>query len=127
MARTVPALAILVVALVGSFAALQASGLFAALGVAPSPGAGVEKHVNQSEGKLRHYSATQQPNRVNFIGAILAGVGKAIHSFSVIFELPVILRNLGIPPWIVTYVMGPLVLLFGLYMVYMLTGRRQER
>lgn len=105
--------------------AMGASGTADWLGV--NPDTGVEEDLNESESELRDYSASREGSDTSFIGATISGVDEAVSSFVLIFALADLLVNMGLPPWAATFIASPLVWSFGLFMIYMISGRGQVR
>lgn len=118
-------LMIFMVTMVAAATAIGASGLGAWTGLNPQTGAADD--VNQSKQELHNYSATRQEGEVNFIGSIFSSAGKVMSSFGMIFTFGSVLQNLGLPPWAVEFVVAPLTFLFGLFFIYLLSGRRTTK
>jgi len=114
---------IVCVAAVGG--AMSASGTAGWLGVQPDTG--VQDDVSDSESELKDYSASRQGGDTSFIGATISGTDEVLSSFVVIFALADLLVNAGLPPWGATMIASPLVWAFGLFVIYMFTGRTEVR
>ncbi|MBP1987246.1 hypothetical protein [Halolamina salifodinae] len=106
--------------------AMAASGTAGWLGV-DDPSVGVEDQVNQSEGELHDYSASRQGGDTSFIGATISGTDEVISSFVVIFALSDMMVNAGLPVWSAVMLSSPLAWCFGLFIIYMFSGRSEVR
>jgi hypothetical protein len=115
-------LLILMVCIGAAATAMSASGLTEELG--QSPQTGTQDDINDSEESFRSYSASRGESDTSFIGSIIAGVDKVVRSFQLIFALHPLLTNLGVPGWLATFISAPIYFSFGLYVLYLLTGRR---
>lgn len=104
---------------------MAASGTSDWLGMQPHTG--VQDNVDHSRSSMHDYSASRQGGGVSFIGATISGADKTIASFAVIFTLADLLVNMGIPSWGAVMLASPLVWAFGLFIIYMITGRTEVR
>lgn len=105
--------------------AMGASGTAAWLGAQPETG--IQDNVNHSGSSLHDYKASRQEGSTSFIGATVAGTTKTFSSFMVIFSLAELLINAGLPPWGAALLTSPLIWAFGLFAIYMITGRSDVR
>ncbi|GAA0293938.1 hypothetical protein [Halarchaeum salinum] len=121
-----PATVLLFIVCVAAVAtALGASGTAGWLGMQPNTG--VQDQVDQSESQFHDYSASRQGGETSFIGATISGTDKVFSSFVVIFTLADLLVNMGIPAWAAAMVASPLAWSFGLFVIYMISGRSGVR
>jgi len=105
--------------------ALAASGTAEWLGYSPNPG--VSEDINDSEEELADYSASRDDGDTDFIGATISAVDEVLSAFVVIFALSDLLVNLGLPGWAAAMLASPLAWSFGLFIVYMISGRAEVR
>lgn len=105
--------------------AMGASGTAGWLGVQPETG--IQDDVGQSESELRDYGASRQGGDTSFIGATISGADEVMSSFVVIFALADMLVNMGLPAWGAAFLASPLVWSFGLFFIYMFSGRAEVR
>lgn len=115
-------LVVFMVCVAAAATVMQASGLTAELGQQPNPG--VQDNVNDSQEDLKQYSASREQGETSFIGSVISGVDKAIDSFKLVFALYPMLKNLGMPSWLAAFISAPVYFSFGLFVLYLITGRR---
>jgi len=122
-----PATVLLFIVCVASAAgALAASG--ASMWMDVSPSSGVQDDVDEHEETLSEdYTAGRQEGETSFVGATISGVDKVVGSFVLIFVLQDLLMNNGLPGWAATFLASPLAWSFGLFMIYMISGRQNVR
>ena len=113
------------VCVAGVVGAMNASGVAAWLGVQPETG--IEDNVDTREKKLKDYSASRGSSDTSFIGATISGVDETVASFVIVFGLADLLINAGLPAWGAALIASPLTWSFGLFMIYMISGRSQVR
>lgn len=118
-------LMLFMVCLAAAAGAMGASGLTDEVGAAPDPG--ISEEVNQSEEEFKTYTASRDEGATSFIGAVISGVDKTIDGFKLIFALYPMLVNLGLPEWVAAFISAPLYFLFGLFILYLLTGRQTSQ
>lgn len=101
--------------------AFVASGTAADWGVSPTVGGDdALQQANQSATSIQGDGGFAQTLFGAFAGAANAFEG----IFSVVFAGPLMIANLGVPSWLVTFVFAPAYLLVGIDLVYILTQRR---
>lgn len=105
--------------------AMIASGTAGWLGMQPDTG--VQDDVEESKSELKDYSASRGSSETSFIGATISGTDEVISSFVLIFALADMLINMGLPPWGAVMLASPLTWCFGLFVIYMFTGRSEVR
>lgn len=115
-------LMIFMVCLAAAASVMLASGLAAEIGQQPQPG--IEDDVEQTEGDFKEYSASREEGSVTFVGAIVSGIDKAISALKLVFALYPMLVNMGFPAWLATFLAAPVYVVFGLFTLHLLTGRR---
>lgn len=113
---------IAMVCVAAAAAVMQASGLNHETGLNPDPG--IEQDVNQSESELRDYSASRNSGETSFVSGVVSGVGETMSVYKIMFALPTMLQNLGLPAWLAAFFSAPAYFMFGLYTIYLITGRR---
>jgi len=92
--RTLPHYVIAIACLVGAVGIMQASGIGAALGVAPETG--VESNVEALEGDLEEVQSDQR-GVDSIIGLAISAVGLGIDMVGIVLFFPYVLGNLGVP------------------------------
>lgn len=122
--RRPPEIMLFMVFVVAAASAMQASGLASQLGVQPDTG--IEKNVEDSKETLknRSYSANREKGEVNFIGSVFASIDKVVNAFVMVYALYELFVNVGIPGWLAAFLSSPIFLVFGIFMLYMISGRR---
>ena len=115
-------LMIAMVCIAAAAATFTASGLSGYSGLQPQTG--IQDDVEESQKEFRSYSATRQEGEVNFIGSVFSSAGKVMDGFRLLFQLPELAMNSGLPGWAAEFLAAPVVFLFGLFFVYLLSGRR---
>jgi hypothetical protein len=113
---------VFMVCVAAASSAVVASGLGGELGMTPQTG--IQDDVQQSEDKFKEYDASRSGDDTSFIGSVISGVDKTIETYQIIFALPTLLTNMGLPGWLAALIGAPAYFLFGLFVVYMITGRR---
>lgn len=118
-------LMIFMVCLAAAASVMVASGLAAEIGQQPQTG--IQEDVDSSNESFKEYSASRSEGATSFIGAVISGVDKTISAFKLIFALPSLLVNLGLPTWLATFISAPIYFSFGMFILYLITGRRTTK
>lgn len=113
---------VIMVCIAAAATAMAASGLTSDIGL--SPNTGIQENVNHSQQEYKKYSASRTQGDTSFIGSVIGGVDKAISTFKLVFALYPMLTNIGIPAWLAAFISAPVYFSFGLFILYMITGRR---
>lgn len=122
--RRPPEIMLFIILVVSMAGAMNASGLSQDFGVQPETG--IEDEVNDTQEVLqdRDYEANREKGEVNFIGSVFASVDKVVGAFVLVYELKAMMINVGLPGWLATFLASPIFLILGIFMLYMISGRR---
>jgi len=120
MGRASTQIVIFLVLMTAASNAIMASGVGAALGVAPTTGA--QSEIDQVQSDADEIEPAQGSSDTLFsLYNSVTGVFASI--YGVIFAAPLMLVNIGMPTWLVTFLFAPAVVIVAADVAHMLTGR----
>lgn len=120
MGRASTQIVIFLVLLTAASNAIMASGVGAALGVAPSTGA--QDQIDQVQQDAETIEPTQGNTETLF--SLYNSVTSVFSDlYGVIFAAPLMLINIGLPGWFVTFLFAPAVVIVATDVAHLLTGR----
>jgi len=97
-----------------------ASGAAADLNMDPSVGGG--EQLDKSQSNAEEVSSSQGTDDTLF-GSFASAAGTVVGLFKGVFALELMLLNLGLPGFLVTFIIAPLSVIVGLDVLYTITGR----
>lgn len=120
MGRASTQIVIFLVLMTAASNAIMASGVGAALGVAPTTGA--QSEIDQVQSDADEIEPAQGSSDTLFsLYNSVTGVFASI--YGVIFAAPLMLVNVGMPTWLVTFIFAPAVVIVAADVAHLLTGR----
>lgn len=120
MGRASTQIVIFLVLMTAASNAIMASGVGAALGVAPTTGA--QSEIDQVQSDADEIEPAQGSSDTLFsLYNSVTGVFASI--YGVIFAAPLMLVNIGMPTWLVTFIFAPAVVIVAADVAHLLTGR----
>lgn len=121
MTRITTTLLVMVLLLNGAVGVMEASGLANDLGVEFAPG--VSDAVQDIKTDAQAGFSVSGGMGETLFSLFASGLGVFKLAVEVVFALPQLLRNLGIPGYVVTFVMVPVYVISLLEFAYVATGR----
>lgn len=120
MARTSVNIAVALILINGAAGFFIGSGIAADWGIQPSVGG--DDSIGEAESTAKNIEASSGT------GSTLLGLYQAVtSSFSsliqIVFAGPTMLNNLGVPAFITAFIFGPLYLIVGADLIYVISGR----
>lgn len=120
MGRASTQIVIVLVLMTAASNAIMASGVGAALGVAPTTGA--QGEIDDVQDSADSIQPSQGPTETLFsLYNSVTGVFNNI--YGVIFAAPLMLINIGVPTWLTTFLFAPAVVIVAADIAHLLTGR----
>lgn len=116
-------LLILVFCLVAASSALSAAGVTDYMNV-ESPDTGMDEEVENVSSDYKTFTTTKsEETYLTDIFMLRSALDSIKDGFSMLFGLPDMLVNMGLPRWAANFMTAPLPIIIGLLFIYMLSGR----
>lgn len=120
MGRASIQIVIFLVFLNAAAGAVTASGLGSALDINPEIGA--DEEIDRVESDMQEVD-TAQGIRDTLFAMFSTTTTTAVSAFTILLYGPVMLANLGIPGWLLTFLFAPAFVIVGIDTIHFLTGR----